>query len=83
MSYLTVLEFRGIDRIGVLMELAQLITGELNINIRELHIQSHDGIFEGTISVYVKGMDDVNEIIKKVGQIKGIEKVMRINNIKD
>ena len=83
MSYLTVLEFRGIDRIGVLMDLAQLITGELNINIRELHIQSHDGIFEGIVSVYVKNTDDVNKIIVKVNKIKGIEKVIRVNNVKD
>lgn len=44
MSYLSVLELRGIDRIGILMELSQVVTGELNTNIRELHIQSHDGI---------------------------------------
>ncbi len=83
MSYLATLEFRGIDRIGVLMELSQVITGELNINIREMHIQSHDGIFEGFVSVYVKGTDDVNNMIEKVSQIKGIEKVKRANSIKE
>lgn len=80
MSYLSILELRGIDRIGILMEIAQVITGELNINIRELHIQSHDGIFEGTISIYVKNTTDLNTIIKKVTAIKGIEKVKRVKN---
>ena len=32
---------------------------------------------------YVKNTDDVNKIIEKVNQIKGIEKVMRVNNMKD
>lgn len=82
-SYLSIIELRGIDRIGILMEIAQLITGELNINIRELHIQSHDGIFEGHISIYVKNIDDLNLIIEKVGKIKGIEKVKRVKNLKD
>ena len=83
MSYLSVFEIRGIDRIGILMELAQVLSGELNINIRELHIQSHDGIFEGVVSVYVRNTDDVNKIIDKLGKIKGVDKVNRLNNMKD
>lgn len=71
MSYLSILELRGIDRIGILMELSQVITGELNTNIRELHIQSHDGIFEGRISLYVKNIKDLKMIIDKVIRIKG------------
>ena len=80
MSYLSVLELRGIDRIGILMELSQVITGELNINIRELHIQSHDGIFEGRISLYVKNIKDLRMIMEKVRRIKGVEQVNRVEN---
>ncbi len=83
MSYLTVMELRGIDRIGILMELSQVITGELNTNIRELHIQSHDGIFEGRISLYVKNKTDLKMIIEKVGKIKGVEKAIRVENTKE
>lgn len=80
MSYLSVLEMRGIDRIGILMELSQVITGELNINIRELYIQSHDGIFEGRISLYVKNIKDLRMIMEKVRRIKGVEQVNRVEN---
>ena len=80
MSYLSILELRGIDRIGILMELSQVITGELNTNIRELHIQSHDGIFEGRISLYVKNIKDLKMIIDKVIRIKGVEEVNRVEN---
>ncbi len=83
MSYLSIIEIRGIDRLGILMDVAQLITGELNMNIRELHIQSHDGIFEGYISLYVKNINDLNLIIEKVGKIKGIDKVKRLKGIKE
>ncbi len=78
MSYLSKMDVRGIDRIGILMEIVQVITGELNINIRELTIQSHDGIFEGTISLYVTNIDDLKAIMEKVGKIKGMEKVTRV-----
>ena len=79
MSYLAILEIRGVDRIGLLMEIAQVITGELNVNIRELHIQSHDGIFEGTLSIYVLNTEVLNLVISKVQGIKGVESVKRIN----
>ncbi|MFI3266707.1 MAG: RelA/SpoT family protein [Rikenellaceae bacterium] len=79
-SHLSILNIRGIDRFGMLLEMVQLITGELNINIRELSIHSHDGIFECTISIYVKDINDLKMIMTKVGRVKGIEKVTRIEN---
>ena len=60
-----------------------MITGELNTNIRELHIQSHDGIFEGRISLYVKNKTDLKMIMEKVGKIKGVEKAIRVENTKE
>ncbi|WP_298062108.1 RelA/SpoT family protein [uncultured Rikenella sp.] len=77
MSYLAVIEVRGIDRVGILYDLAKIISGELNINIRELHIHSHDGIFEGTISLYVRSSEDLKVIMDKVRSAKGVEKVNR------
>lgn len=77
-SYLTEVEVRGLDRVGVLRDLMQVITVELNINIRELQIQSHDGIFEGKISLYVTDTQNLGALIDKVKSIKGIDKVQRI-----
>lgn len=76
-SYLVVIEIRGIDRVGMLVDISQVITVELNINIRELSIRSHDGIFEGKISVYVKDTSSLNDVMRKVEKIKGIEIVKR------
>jgi GTP pyrophosphokinase len=78
-SYLAEIEIRGIDRIGILMDVAEVITGELDINIRGMSVQSHDGIFEGKISVYVKDTENVQNILEKVGNVKGIELVKRVN----
>jgi GTP pyrophosphokinase len=79
MSYLSIVNVQGIDRVGILMDLVQVVTGELNINIRELKIQSHDGIFEGEISLYVMNTGDLNAVIGKIKKIKGIDKAQRIN----
>ena len=80
MSYLSIIEIQGVDRIGILMDLAEVITGQLSINIRELKIQSHDGIFEGTISIYVTNIEALNLVINRLRKIKGVERVKRIQN---
>lgn len=77
MSYLAVIEVRGIDRVGILYDLVKIISGELHVNIRELHIHSHDGIFEGTVSLYVRSSEDLKMIMEKVRSVKGVEKVNR------
>ena len=75
---LTHIEMRGLDRIGILRDLVQVITIELDVNIRGLQIQSHDGIFEGKISLYVSDKESLSELIEKVQNIKGIERVKRL-----
>ena len=80
LSYLSILEIRGIDRMGILSEMMQVITNELNVNIREMHIQSHDGIFEGTICLYVRSTDDLKNLMERVSRVKGIDKVRRVEN---
>jgi GTP pyrophosphokinase len=78
MSYLSIVSLQGIDRVGILLDLVGVITGELNINIRELKIQSHDGIFEGEVSLYVTSTDDLSAVIGKIKKIKGVDKAQRI-----
>ncbi len=77
-AFLSLIELRGIDRLGITLDIAKLISEELNVNIRELKLQSHDGIFEGVISLYVKSIEDLKEIMTRLGKIRGIEKVRRL-----
>ena len=80
MSYLSTVELRGIDRMGILLDLMKVISDDFNINIRAVSIQSHDGVFEGTLTIYVKDMDGLNDILDKIRKVKGIETVKRIVN---
>lgn len=80
MSHFAVIEIRGIDRAGVLLDITKIITGELNINMRELSMRSHDGIFEGEMSVYVKDSRDIDSIMDKIKKISGVEFARRKNN---
>lgn len=77
MSYLVTLEQRGIDRQGLLLDLAKVVSDDFNINIREVNIHSHDGIFEGNVSLYVKDAESLSAVMDKMRKIKGIETIKR------
>ena len=74
---------KGIDGIGVLNQVTQVISQQLNVNIHKLNIESNDGIFEGRIQLYVPDVDDVNTICTNLKKINHIKKVTRIENIED
>jgi GTP pyrophosphokinase len=62
---------------GLLLEISRIVSEDFSINIREVSIRSHDGIFEGNLSLYVQDADSLNAIIDKFRHIKGIESVKR------
>lgn len=82
-SYLSTIELRGIDRMGLLLDISHIVSEDFSINIREVCIRSHDGIFEGNISVYVQDADSLNALMDKFRHIKGIETAKRSMDNKD
>ena len=78
MSYLARISLEGIDRIGVLSDLTRVISLVLGVNMRKLHIETHDEIFEGFIDLYVHNTDDLDKMIRALAKIKGVERVKRV-----
>ncbi len=78
--YLSAISLRGIDRLGILLDLATVVSGDFNINMRSIDVQSHDGIFEGSLSLYVKDTESLNSVMDRLRKIKGIETVKRLVN---
>lgn len=76
-SFLTRIALRGIDRMGIVNEITKYITLDLSVNIRKIHFQTHDGIFEGYIDLYVHDVQDLETMIKTILQVKGVESVVR------
>ena len=79
-SYLATVEVRGIDRSGLILDLTKIITADFSINMRAISVHSHDGIFEGTISLYVKDIVSLNTLLDNIRRIKGMESVKRLLN---
>lgn len=82
LSFLARINIRGIDRIGLLNDLTKCITLDYSVNIRKIFVETHDGIFEGYIDLYVHSTDDLNNLISNIKKIKSIVNVVRaeINN---
>ncbi len=80
MSYLSTIEIRGIDRMGMLSDITHIVSDDFSINMREIHLRSHDGIVEGSLSLYVQDAESLHELMDKFRRIKSIESVKRIDN---
>jgi len=78
MSYLARISLEGIDRVGVLSDLTRVISLVLGVNMRQLHIETHDEIFEGFIDLYVHNTDDLDKLIRALQKVKGVERVKRV-----
>ena len=65
---------------GVLVDLANVVTNVFSINMRQVNFQSHDGIFEGTLSLYVRDAESLNALQERLRRIKGMDSVKRVNN---
>lgn len=77
LSYLVVVEISGIDQIGIVSRLTKVISLDQNVNMRSIHVESHDGIFEGTIYLYIHNTEDLNNLIANMMKIKGLHSVVR------
>jgi GTP pyrophosphokinase len=79
LNFSATLHLEGIDRVGIIKSLIDIITGQLNVNVHQLSIAANDGIFQGDIELSVHDTEDLNAIIKGLKKVDGIEDVMRIS----
>ena len=72
------IQITGIDDMGVLHEITTIISQQLNANIQKMHIESNNGIFEGTFWINVHDVQDVKNICENLKKIKNIKTIARI-----
>ncbi|HJD91103.1 MULTISPECIES: RelA/SpoT family protein [Bacteroides] len=77
-SFLVIIYIKGIDSLGLLNDITQVISRQLNVNIKNITFNTDDGIFEGKIKIYVHDVDEVNSLTEELKKIQGIKQVSRI-----
>lgn len=78
-SFLTGLKIIGIDDVGVVSKITGLISAEMKINIAAMTIEAIEGIFHGTIKIFVHDKDELDELVTRLKDLTGIESVERFD----
>ena len=72
------IRLQGIDRVGMLLDISQIISSQMSVNIHKLTIASEEGVFDGTIELRVHDRDDVKDIISRLKKIEDMQDVTQI-----
>lgn len=78
-AFLAGINITGIDGVGLVNNITQIISSELNVNMRSISFDSTDGIFEGNITVYVHDTEHLKSLIDKLVRVEGVLKVSRVD----
>lgn len=76
-SFLTGLKIIGLDDVGVIHKITNLISGELKFNISAMTIEAREGIFEGNVKIFVHDKEELDELVNRLIALPGIERVDR------
>ena len=82
-SFLSGVRMVGLDDVGVIQKITNIISGELKMNMRSLSIDSNDGVFEGTIMVYVHDREELNKLVNRLSALEGISKIDRLESVEN
>jgi len=77
-EFKAILKIYGVDHVGLVNEITQVISKNMNVNIHGLNISGHDGIFDGSITVSVKNKSQLQKLSDSIKKIEGIDSVERI-----
>ena len=77
-SFVETIELKGIDKFGVFIHVLQAITTDFHINMRAINISSEDGIFKGTMEIYVYDRSELDDLLKAIRKIDDIKEVKRV-----
>ena len=72
------IEIEGIDRKGLVNDITEVISNAMSIDMRSISIESHNGIFLGTITLEVKNKSQLEETLK---QLKGVFSVTTVKRM--
>ena len=80
-SFLSGVRITGLDDVGVINKITNVVSGELKMNMRSMSLDSHDGLFEGTIMVFVNHKQELDELCRRLESLQGIHKVIRLDQV--
>lgn len=72
------LKIIGNDDIGIVANITSIISKEMNTNLRNITVDSHDGMFQGVLVVAVSDQRQLSALLKKLKTVKGVKDIQRL-----
>jgi GTP pyrophosphokinase len=76
-AFVAGISITGIDDMGIVNNITQIISNELNVNMKSITFESDDGIFEGMVKLYVHDTSHLTDLINNLKKVDGVTKVER------
>ena len=76
-DFIATINIKGIDKVGLMNNVTQIISNQMNVNIKSINISSYDGIFEGIITLKVHNVTFLKELTDKLGKVEAISSITR------
>ena len=74
------IQIEGLDRLGMINDITQVISNSMNMDMKSMSIASNAGVFTGTINLEVRNKSQLEETFRKLKEVNGVSKVMRLQN---
>jgi len=78
-SFAVTLNVTGMDELGIVSNISDVISKDLQVNMRSISIDSNDGMFEGNITLFVKDTQHMEALIRKLKKVKGVMNIRRLS----
>ncbi|MCF8283659.1 MAG: bifunctional (p)ppGpp synthetase/guanosine-3',5'-bis(diphosphate) 3'-pyrophosphohydrolase [Sphingobacteriales bacterium] len=78
-AFLTGIRIVGTDEVGVVNNITKVVSNDFKVNMRSITVDSDDGIFEGTLMIYVNDTSHLDTLIKKLKLVNGVINVTRFD----
>jgi len=69
----------GMDELGIVSNISDVISKDLQVNMRSISIESNDGMFEGSVTLFVKDTQHLEALVRKLKKVKGVLNIKRLD----
>ena len=76
-DFIATISIKGIDSLGLMNKVTQIISNQMNVNIKSINITSDDGVFEGIITLKVHNVAFLKELTTKLQKVEAITSITR------
>ncbi|MEJ7778396.1 MAG: bifunctional (p)ppGpp synthetase/guanosine-3',5'-bis(diphosphate) 3'-pyrophosphohydrolase [Daejeonella sp.] len=83
LAFLTGLRIIGIDDVGLINNITNVISGDFKVNMRSITVDTNEGMFDGSIMVYVNNTEHLDDMISKLKVVNGVTSVTRFDSQSD